>query len=140
MKRKRERDKTATPTAEKWLSEKGSADNRERVFFPYRLGDDKTEYVDNVIKTLREKVKRHNSIAVVIAFVKGIPASYAKEVAERVAVRIEKEIDYDTNEKAFVIKPYIDISIGVIRELKRKREITKVASWLLSTRRLGSFY
>lgn len=102
------------------IFEKELDDGREKVFLAYRLGDDKSEYVNKVVNTLREKEKEHSAIVVFIAFVEGIPFDYAKEVVNAVAVSIEKEIDTDAVK--IKIKPYVDISIRVIRQLEGKRE------------------
>ena len=41
------------------IVEKGMVDNQERLFFASRLDDDKTEYINKVVRTLWEKGNYH---------------------------------------------------------------------------------
>ena len=111
----------------KEIIEKETVDNQVRLFFAYRLDDDKTEYINKVVNSLWEKEKTDNAIVVFLAFVKGIPRDYAKEVVETLGKRIEKE--FDTDEIKIEIKPYVNISIVAIRQIEadmriRKRDLT----------------
>lgn len=92
----------------------------EKLFFAYRLGDDKTEYVNTVVNTLREQMETETEVQVFLAFVKGIGASYAKSVAVAIASEIEKVFDADSVARIQHITPYVDISIETIRHLERK--------------------